>query len=450
MGFYSSTGIKTILADLRGWITQKLGLKADSVHTHTKSQITDLEVDFDGTFEEWNALTSEQKATYTGEVYIKNDTVSPAALDNVPTEGSQNAVKSGGVYIALDDKCNLVVITSAGKFSTTESYAKGTYVFKDGELYKFTSAKSAGAWDSSKVSEATITGEIVGLNTAIGDVSYLITAIWAGLGPTFDEEASYRAGDVVRSSDPDGIFYEFITNHTGPWNSSHVRAIKLATAIREATYMPNIINPITVKDSQGNTRLTFTALYGNGTDASTLELKHQDGTTCFEAAQSGDIVNFDFSVGVVPKILTNTGLHIKKKYNSSTSQNEGGNLYVDNTVYAGETADYAEKFETLEDCPTCRFVTLDGEKIRLAQYDDIYILGVTSEKPVIIGDSDLDGVPVGLLGKLWVEHDGTATVNDYVECGKDGIATEAIDYYGKKPKYRVMAVDGNRCKILVK
>lgn len=447
MGLYGSTGIKTILADLRGWITQKLGLKADSVHTHTKSQITDLEVDFDGTIEEWNALTPEQKAVYTGEVYIKNDINGSAVLDNVPTEGSQNAVKSGGVYAALDDKCNLLVITSKGKFSTTESYTKGSYVFKDGELYQFTSAKSAGVWDSSKVNKVTVLGVIDGINTSIGDIDYLITNIWAGLASKFNEDESYRAGDLIRSSDPDGIFYEFITNHTGPWNSSHVRAIKLAAAVREATYMPNIINPITVKDSQGNTRLTFTALYGNDTDTSTLELKHQDGTTCFEVAQSGNIVNFDFSVGVVPKIRTNTGLHIKKKYNSSTSQNEGGNLYVDDTVYTGETADYAEKFETLEDCPVGRFVTLDGEKIRLAQPGDDYILGVTSENPAFIGDNNLDGVPVGLLGKLWVEHDGTAIVNGYVFCGVDGKASKAFSW---EEGYRVMAVDGNRCKILVK
>ncbi len=45
MGFYSSTGIKTILTDLRGWITQKLGLKADSVHTHAKSDVTGLTSD---------------------------------------------------------------------------------------------------------------------------------------------------------------------------------------------------------------------------------------------------------------------------------------------------------------------------------------------------------------------------------------------------------------------
>lgn len=107
-------------------------------------------------------------------------------------------------------------------------------------------------------------------------------------------------------------------------------------------------------------------------------------------------------------------------------------------------SDYAEKFETLEDCPVCRFVTLDGEKIKLAQPEDDYILGITSETPSIVGDKENQGTPVGMLGKLWVEHDGSAKVNGYVISGKDGIATNA------DKGYRVMAVDGNRCKVLVK
>ena len=42
MALYGSNGIQGILGYLKTYLTQKLGLKADSVHTHTKSQITDF------------------------------------------------------------------------------------------------------------------------------------------------------------------------------------------------------------------------------------------------------------------------------------------------------------------------------------------------------------------------------------------------------------------------
>jgi hypothetical protein len=159
-----------------------------------------------------------------------------------------------------------------------------------------------------------------------------------------------------------------------------------------------------------------------------------------DVAMDADISKFGtIDVAVTDKI------HIKKEYNSTTDSYTGGNLEVEGIVTVNGS-DYAEKFEEAEDCPVCRFVTLDGEKIRLAQPEDDYILGVTSEAPAIVGDMSNDGKPVGLIGKLWVEHDGTAKVNGYVTCGDDGIATESEQYLC----YRVMAVDGNRCKILVK
>ena len=144
------------------------------------------------------------------------------------------------------------------------------------------------------------------------------------------------------------------------------------------------------------------------------------------------------------EIHTIDKVHIKTEYNSSTSSNTGGNLEVDGTITVNGS-DYAEKFETIEDCPVGRFVTLDGEKIRLAQPGDDYILGVTSENPAIIGDKDNPGTPVGLVGKLWVESDGICKVNGFAVSGADGIATD-----GGSTGYRVMAVDGNRVKILVK
>ena len=111
-------------------------------------------------------------------------------------------------------------------------------------------------------------------------------------------------------------------------------------------------------------------------------------------------------------------------------------------TYNTPNSDYSEKFEELEPCPKCRFVTLEGDKIKLAQSSDDYILGITSEKPSIIGDKDIDGIPVGLLGKLWVDQDGTAEVNGYVITKENGIATKA------EVGYRVIEVKDNKARII--
>lgn len=153
-----------------------------------------------------------------------------------------------------------------------------------------------------------------------------------------------------------------------------------------------------------------------------------------------------YPVGVpsnyVPYTHTNRLITAAMDIDASMNATFAANIVAEGTVTANGS-DYAENFPALENCPVCRFVTLDGEGIRLADGGD-YILGVTSEAPSMIGDKDVDGVPVGLLGKLWVEHDGSARVNGFVVCGRDGIATASDS------GYRVMAVSGGKCRILVK
>lgn len=125
---------------------------------------------------------------------------------------------------------------------------------------------------------------------------------------------------------------------------------------------------------------------------------------------------------------------------------------VSGGILKADGADYAENFIPSEGCPFGRFVTLDGEKIRLAQPHDGYVLGVTSLHPAIMGDQECEGIPVGLLGKLWVEHDGTLNVNGYAIAGDNGVATAYIGVQlldrPTPTLYRVMAIDGNMAKIL--
>ena len=74
-------------------------------------------------------------------------------FDSVPTDGSTNPVESNGIYDALASKADASALASkaditdlAPAFSTSTAYTVGQYVSYDGNIYKCTSAHSAGAW----------------------------------------------------------------------------------------------------------------------------------------------------------------------------------------------------------------------------------------------------------------------------------------------------------------
>lgn len=162
-------------------------------------------------------------------------------------------------------------------------------------------------------------------------------------------------------------------------------------------------------------------------------------------------------------------------------------------AYTSSGADFAECFEWLDGNPENedrrgRFVTLDGEKIRLANADDDYILGVVSATPTVIGDAQTDDwhgkyvtdvfgarvlendawrlsdgfekseddnytsrldrpewAAIGLIGKLIVVDDGSCEVNGYCSAFGRGIATRT------DTGYRVLArMDNTHVKILLK
>lgn len=183
------------------------------------------------------------------------------------------------------------------------------------------------------------------------------------------------------------------------------------------------------------------------------------------------------------------------------------------TTFGSSGADYAEYFEWLDGNPNNEdrrglFVTLDGEKIRLANSNDDFILGVVSAVPSICGDiqseywkdrflKDVFGSPiietvkvpetvdektgetipehtekrfianpeydynktyvsrenrkewnaVGLVGKLVAIDDGTCEVNGYCKVSENGVATKSIE----KTAFRILCrIDETHIKILVK
>lgn len=179
--------------------------------------------------------------------------------------------------------------------------------------------------------------------------------------------------------------------------------------------------------------------------------------------------------------------------------------------YSAAGADYAELFEWVDGNPDAedrvgRFVTLDGEKIRLAGPEDDYILGIVSGSPSVVGDVhddqwqgmylyDVFGRPiweeppagedgdeeqdpglaradriqklnpdydnsqkyiprtqrpewdaVGMLGKLVAVDDGTCQVNGWCQPGEGSAATASAE----RTKYRVMArLDDTHIRVMI-
>lgn len=161
-------------------------------------------------------------------------------------------------------------------------------------------------------------------------------------------------------------------------------------------------------------------------------------------------------------------------HNSAMQVDFSGNVYAGG-AYKTIGADYAEYFEWLDGNVDNQdriglFVTLDGDKIKLANKDD-YILGVISANPSIVGNSaeldwhdkyktdvygrliydeshnpivsknyndTLEYIPrgarkeyskVGLLGQLVVQDDGTCKINGYCTASANGVATKSDSGY---------------------
>lgn len=185
---------------------------------------------------------------------------------------------------------------------------------------------------------------------------------------------------------------------------------------------------------------------------------------------------------------TPDGNYAKKKIvmlvgnGSSSAKSNSYRLNNDGTAsggtYSSNGADYAEYFEWYDgninnEDRRGLFVTIDGDKIKLASKDDTYILGIISCNPTVIGDSadlywkdqykrDIFGIPiyseesennlvlnpdydsnkeyiprsdrkewdpVGLMGKLICIDDGTCEVNGYCYPSTNGIGTKSDHGY---------------------
>lgn len=276
-----------------------------------------------------------------------------------------------------------------------------------------------------------------------------------------------------------------------------------------------------------NTKATGNSAHaeGNGTTASG-DFSHTGG---YETIASGsEAVAYgegtqatgwcSFAIGKYNKDLASSNsfhspFMIGKGSNDANRGNafrvQGTGVVYSTGAYNTTGADYAEYFEWLDknlsnEDRVGYFVTLDGEKIRIATEEDDYILGIVSATPSVIGNSyddqwigreirdewgriiyeevkieeerdeegnilqeahkemqpklnkDYDNTQlyigrsqrkewsaVGMLGQLLVRDDGTCKVNSYCQCGKEGVATASAT------GYRVLSrVSNNIIKVL--
>ena len=114
---------------------------------------------------------------------------------------------------------------------------------------------------------------------------------------------------------------------------------------------------------------------------------HASGHFSVNMVTGGDISN---TVGTAFVIGNGTGTNARS---NAFSVMFDGTVKAKSTITASTTADYAEFFEWLDENPDEEdrvgyFVTLDGNKIRIATSIDDYILGVVSGEPFVLGNGD--------------------------------------------------------------
>lgn len=130
---------------------------------------------------------------------------------------------------------------------------------------------------------------------------------------------------------------------------------------------------------------------------------HAEGyytTATNDQSHAGGHYNADMTAGGSTSNTVGTAFVIGNGTSSTVLSNAfsvmfDGTVKAKSTITASTTADYAEFFEWLDENPDGEdrvgyFVTLDGDKIRIANSDDDYILGVVSGEPFVLGNGDCD------------------------------------------------------------
>lgn len=220
-------------------------------------------------------------------------------------------------------------------------------------------------------------------------------------------------GDTI-TADEDGTLHAKTSGETDDYASKTI-------------YGDNSVSLGRVKDSEiGNKSFAF------GSDVAAIKSRSvsfgnqtkSEGTNAFSYGSKNTASGENSFAGGYYTSATNYASHVGGKYNAAMTTggdvaNTTGHAFVigngtgsaklsnafsimysgvvkaKSTITASTNADYAEFFEWLDGNPNSedrvgRFVTLDGNKIRIADPGDGYILGIVSGEPFVLGNGDCD------------------------------------------------------------
>ena len=154
----------------------------------------------------------------------------------------------------------------------------------------------------------------------------------------------------------------------------------------------------------GNTTASGSCSHAEGsTTTASSDYSHAEGretTASNYASHAGGKYNASMTTGGSYSNTIGTAFVVgngtsKTALSNAFSVMFNGTVKAKSTITASTTADYAEFFEWLDGNPNEEdrvgyFVTMDGNKIRIANSDDDYILGVVSGEPFVLGNGDCD------------------------------------------------------------
>lgn len=508
--------------------TPTLNLNNTGAKTIKRLSSGNTNANYPGLAASWLAAGKPVQLQYTGSVWIATGLTKPNASDMVGTVPTANGgTGNGDGYIRTGQQYGV---------SASYATAEGTYTEANGVAShaEGTLAKAQGSYSHAEGNETVASGQAShaegGFVTAAGDYSHA-----EGYRSTADKCIAYGRGshiegiDTVAGTSDTENNTDFAAHAEGiktvaSGSASHAEG-KENTASGQASHAEGNLTEAsgTYSHTEGymNTASGYYAHAEGRNTSAAGQASHAGG--CYTKTPSNGFamtVIGKYNVGnagcASASAATGTLFEIGKGTSDTARSNAfradaTGTVYG-NGAYNSSGADYAEMFEWLDGNPDGEdrrglFVTLDGEKIRIAGPDDAYILGVVSADPAILGDSyfgdnwhgmylrDVFGqllietvhveetvdevtgktlpahdeerhvlnpdwdheqsyiaredrtewAPVGMLGKLVVIDDGSCTVNGYCRAGANGAATAA------ESGYRVLArIDQTHIRALIR
>ena len=131
----------------------------------------------------------------TGDIPVLTDLIDDSSTDVNKVWSAYRTNGDHVMMIKVDEDIGYLSDDLASVFSTSANYDVGDYCLKDKLLYRFTSAKTAGAWDSTKVTSVKVGTELKALNDKV-DYSSQIT-LHQNFG-TPDYARLYKRGNVCQ------------------------------------------------------------------------------------------------------------------------------------------------------------------------------------------------------------------------------------------------------------